>query len=158
MSKDLVVNGITYKYPISGDDPGWGEEASDWAEAVTDLLSTFINAGDIIESSISLVNNQTTFIDVIGLSFDPATVRAASIFYSVYITTDSNEVIEAGEMTAAYKDVAGEWVYSQDFIGDAGIEFQITNGGQVQYKTSDITGTNYNSLMKFRAKTTLTTV
>ena len=44
------------------------------------------------------------------------------------------------------------WSWEHSFVGDSGIDFTITNGGQVQYYSSSVGGT-YSGTLKFKAKT-----
>lgn len=156
----LTVNNNVYDYPDPGTEPGWGESATAWAQAVTDVLNTLLAPGDILETSFVIGNNVTLFTNVNGLAFDGATVRAANISYVV--TRRSTETPagnnESGAIFLTY-DSAGtvgeKWKLSQrsDISNTSSIAFNITDAGQVQYKSSDIGSTSYQGQIKFSAKT-----
>jgi len=148
----LVVNNSTFEYPVDNDSPGWGEEATGWAVAVTDVLGTLVGTGDILETVANIANNQTVPADVVGLSFDPTTVRGSITQYSVYRVTSTNEVVEVGQMYLSYKSVAQTWDLAIVNGQNANIVFTITPAGQIQYTTDNMPGTGYSGQMKFVAK------
>jgi hypothetical protein len=152
MPTPLLVNNSVYQYPVDNDSPGWGEEATGWAVAVTDVLGTLVGTGDILETVANITNNQTSPADVVGLSFDPTTIRGSITQYSVYRVTSSSELVEVGQMYVSYKSVAATW--DLVIVGGQGanIVFSITPGGQVQYTTDNMGGTGYSGQMKFVAK------
>lgn len=158
MSKTLTVNNTPYEYPTPGDEPGWGEDATGWAEEVTDVLNDVLGSDDILETTFTIDNNISTPTNVTGLLFSTATVRAAEIDYSVYRRTDSSTSgnAESGKMTLIYDNDAApgsKWsLVTYGIAGNAGVNFTITDAGQVQYESTNITGTNYSGTMKFRAK------
>ena len=54
MAKNLTIINSTYSYPDAGDPKGWGEEASEWAKAVTDLRGDLRGSNDIVQTSFIL--------------------------------------------------------------------------------------------------------
>lgn len=155
MSREFIVENTPYTYPDAGDSPGWGEGATDWAQAVTNALVKLINANDILETSFTIANNQAVATDITGLFIDVTQVRAVEIDYSVRRTTDvpAVEVTETGKIIAVYENNSNTWSYTRTSTGDdTGTEITVTPTGQFQYTSTDISGTNYTGLMKFRAK------
>lgn len=114
-----------------------------------------VGVGYITETQFTIVNNQTSWANVTGLSFDYTLIRGARIHYTVnrYHTTPNSEVTEFGEIQVAYNSLNTTWEISRNSAGDAGMEFQITDAGQVQYKSSNISGSVSRSAMRFRAST-----
>lgn len=153
MSKTLTVNNTSFNYPDAGEPKGWGEEATAWAEEVTDVLADLKGPNDILQSSFSIGNNQSTFADVVGLIFDPGQVRSATIQYNIYRVTDTQELSEEGVLRVVYKNNAAVFELTQDSSGDSGVSFQILPTGQVQYSSSLVAGVSYVGTMKFRAQT-----
>lgn len=159
MPVTLVVNKQPYNYPVPGDSPGWGAEATGWAEQVTEVLQELFGDNDIAETTFNVANNVTSFTNVVGLILNTGAVRAATITYSVYRVSTANPSghSESGTLRAVYDNSAGsgsKWALSGFGIdGDAGITFQILDSGQVQYKTTDINSTGYSGVMHFSAKT-----
>ena len=156
MSVTLTVNNTPFAYPSSGDEPGWGGQATGWAEEVTLVLGNLLGPSDILETAFNIANNQTTVTDVTGLTFDSGSVRSSVVQYSVYRISDSNPSgnAETGEMHLIYDgSAATPWsIAIGGVVGNAGINFSITNTGQVQYTSTDIGSSNYQGLIKFNAK------
>lgn len=130
----------------------------EWFDALRDAGQRLENyTGEVIEeTSFAVVNNQSSAANVTGLVFDSADVHAAFIDYRIRrVTTGggATELVEAGQLTAIYRPSTG-WELS---IGpssgdDAGLVFTITSIGQVQYTSTNITGTPSVSEMKFKAR------
>lgn len=158
MAITLVINGTAYQYPVAGEDPGWGVDGTEWAEAVTEALNTLLAPGDILDTSFTIANNIGVATDINGLVFDPGTIRAANVDYSVYRTSTANPSghAEVGTLFLIYDDSASsgqKWQLSQRSGGYSGVTFSITDAGQVQYTSTDINSTNYSGVIRFRAKT-----
>lgn len=154
MPKVLIVNNTPYNYPTAGDEPGWGGQATGWATAVTDVLTDLLGPNDILETSFNVANNQISWADVTGLTFNTAQVRAADISYSIYrvSTGTPSGQTEKGTIQIAYDNAVG-WILNQgNILGNAGLQFQILSSGQVQYKSTDIGAPGYSGIMHFRAK------
>lgn len=153
MSRTLTIQNVPYTYPEAGETPGWGEAATDWAQAVTDAVNGIVGAGDILPTLATIANNQTIFTSVTGLIFNTTNVKAAHIEYMVFRSTNSTELDEIGSLSAIYNTSTTSWELGRRSTGDAGIEFSITSGGQIQYKSSNIAGTSYSGRIRFRART-----
>jgi len=156
MSKVLIVNNTPYQYPTSGDEPGWGGDATGWAEGVTQVLSDLFGPNDILETSFSISNNQQPDkVDIIGLNFNVASVRSAIIDYSIFRISSANPsgFAETGTIKIVYDNTIGQWSSGQGaVIGDSQVILSITPTGQFQYTSNDIGALNYTGTIKFRAK------
>jgi hypothetical protein len=119
------------------------------------------NGGDtsIPPTDFTITNNQSTPANVTGCLFDGSQVRGARISYCVYRNTTgggATELSERGDIFITYKTVAGTWeIAIAGAVGNAGVTFSITNGGQVQYTSTNITGTNNVQKITFKAETIL---
>lgn len=163
MPKSLTINNVPYQYPEAGDPPGWGEEATGWAEEVTDVLNSVQGPNDITETTASIANNQTTPIEIPGLLFDPGSVRGAEIKYTVYRITDDvgSGNAEFGVIHAIYDNAAPvteKWKISHEYTGDSGVTITISDIGQFFYVSTDITGANYQGIMKFTGRALESTI
>lgn len=108
------------------------------------------SAGDIQETSFSAANNQASAANVTGLAFANGVVRSFSAFVAVVIdaTTDSYEYFNLeGIQKGASWDMS---IVSRG--DDSGVQFSITNAGQIQYTSISSAGFVSNT-MKFRALT-----
>jgi hypothetical protein len=151
----LIVNSTTYNYPVTGDNPTWGDDATAWAQAVTAVLTSLNGPGDVLTTSAIVANNQSSVTNVVGLVFDPTVVRGVIIEYNVYrVTTGigATEAVETGTIHAGYKSLAASWEFSQAGMGGAGIVFSILSTGQFQYTTTNFSGSSYSGVIKFRAR------
>jgi hypothetical protein len=108
-------------------------------------------------STFTLANNQASAANVTGLSFAGASVRSFVVEYDIYRNTTSTgatELAETGQLIGVYSSVAGTWEMTQaPVVGAAGVTFTITNAGQVQYASTNITGTAGTSKMNFAYRT-----
>lgn len=162
MPVDIVINSVPISYPSPGDAPGWGESATQFAQEVAEVLNNINNPNDILETTFTIQNNVSSFSNIAGLSFSTGQVRSAEISYSIYRTSDTTPSgsVETGTMSLVYDNAAASGQKWQLAIGNisgpgAGVLFNITDAGQVQYKSTDIGSTNYSGEIKFRAKTLL---
>lgn len=156
----LIVNGTSYNFPESGEDPNWSTGVTDWASAVTEALSTLIGPGDILSTSFAISNNATVPTIINGLLFDSGTVRAATVNYSVYRTSTTTPAgnAETGHIFIIFDDSAAvneKWKLTQTTDGSAGISFSISDTGQFSYITTDIGSAGYTGVIKFTAKSLL---
>jgi hypothetical protein len=163
LPKQLTVNNVPYQYPEAGDPPGWGEEATGWAEEVTDVLNSLQGPNDINETVASIANNQSSSIEIPGLLFDPGSVRGAEIKYTIYRITDDfpSGNAEYGEIHAIYDNSAAvneKWKISTEYTGDSGVNITVSDIGQFFYTSTDITGANYQGIMKFTGRALESTI
>lgn len=155
---DVTVNNIVFPYPSPGDAPGWGEAATDTIVEIAEVLQELLGPNDISETSFVVQNNIAVATNIAGLSFNTGQVRAATINYSVYRTSTANPSghAESGVITIVYDNSASagsKWLMNVGNIaGNSGINFTITDAGQLQYTSSDINATGYSGVMHFRAK------
>jgi hypothetical protein len=124
----------------------------------TNIESLFGGKGNFIaETPFTIANNQITPANVTGLLFNPAVSRSFKVEYQIYRNTTgggATELAERGILQGVYLTVAGTWEMSPGpAASNAGITFSITNAGQVQYTSSNISGTPASSVMRFVATT-----
>jgi hypothetical protein len=74
--------------------------------------------------------------------------------YSVYRISTANPsgFAETGEMRLIYDNNVGWSIAIGNVVGNSGVDFDITAGGQIQYKSNDINSLNYSGVIHFRAK------
>jgi hypothetical protein len=153
MAITLTVNNIPFDYPEQGEQQPWGESATGWAVAVTDVLNSIKGPNDVLETSDIILNNvQNQPID--GFFFSVAEVRSFYVQGNVWrytgtssapITQYSEEFRISGLNNGSLLD---PWDIQVEGIGDAEISFSIDSTGQVKYTTTDITGSS--GIIKFR--------
>lgn len=96
------------------------------------------NTGDIFSTiSFTAANNQTTATDVIGVSFD-SEVWGFDAYISAKLVASSNLVANF-HIRGVNRN--GSWETVKTYVGDdMGIEFTVTNSGQLQYTSYNYTG------------------
>lgn len=152
MSKTVQIGSNVYTIPEEGDNPGWGEDLTAYLEGIADALANVQGPNDILITSAPLTNNQSTFANIAGLQFNTAQVQAIEVKYLIIRVYDAgvSTVTESGTITGNYD--GSTFFASTQHVGDAGITFDITNTGQVQYKSSDLTS-HVSSVIRFRGIT-----
>lgn len=152
MSKQLQIGSTIYNYPEQGDKAGWGEDATAWATAITDALGNVQGPNDILITSATLANNQTTAANIPGLSFNIGQVEAVEIIYEIRRTYNlgANTDVEFGKIQAVYD--GSEFFMSSDATGNAGVVISVLNTGQFQYTSSNLTD-HQSSVIRFSAQT-----
>ena len=157
MAKLFTINGTSYEFPQNNEDPNWAQDVTAWGEAVTTAIQDLLNASDLIVGSEVIGNDVVSATPLTDLVFSPDTIRAAHISYSVYRRSDANPTgnYETGIIYTIY-DTEGSpgslWGIGYNKIGAAGIEFNITDFGQVTYTTSDIDSTGYTGKITYSVK------
>lgn len=153
----LTVGNQVFNYPDPGTEAGWGEDATGWAEAVTQTLAALISPGDILPTTLQITNNAISDTPLVGLSFNRSVVRAANVSYHVSRkSTGTEEIVESGtlmltaELTSAISPI---WTMTQQADNDAGIYFVLSDSGQISYRSTDIGAAGYTGTIRFSAKT-----
>lgn len=152
MPKKLTVGSEEFEFPLVGENPGYGSEVTDWAEAVTDALSTVQKPNDILLTTASIANNVAVPTNIPGFSFSTAEVKSLDCKYVCSrVTTGPNaSYVETGFIEGYFDGT--DWGISIRSTGDAGISISITPAGQVQYTSTNLSGATHIGLIKFEAK------
>jgi hypothetical protein len=96
------------------------------------------NTGDLFAPvTFQAQNNQNTFVDIEGVSFD-SNVWGVDIYLAACLVADSN-LYANFHIRAINK--GDSWETVKTYVGDdMGIEFQLSNSGQLQYTSYEYTG------------------
>jgi len=152
MPKILTIGNEEFEFPLSGENPGYGSEVTDWAEAVTDALSTVQKPNDIITTR-EVINNGSGTFPIPGFSFSTAEVISIDCKYVVVrqVTggTKPGTYTETGYIEGYYD---GQWGISIRTTGDAKILLSINSSGQVQYQVTEIFDGTHVGVITFEAK------
>lgn len=161
MPKLLTVGNEEFEFPLSGENPGYGSEVTDWAEAVTIALETVQKPNDI-PTTAEIPLNQDIALNVPapipGFSFSTAEViaiEAKYLFKRGYTTiADGNVLImEVGFIEGYFNGV--EWGISIRTTGDAGVLITINSSGQLLYQSTQafpVGATNKSLSIVYEAK------
>lgn len=153
MSKNLILRDEVIPYPDEGDS-NYGENATFWAEEVSDILGNVSGPGDIATTEVTLTGTDDgTHINgtITGLAFDTAYVQRIEV--TGFITRSYNDgltatQVESFSIKGAYN--LDKLNVSVDFSGDdSELEFTVT-GGQFGFKYLKIANTD-SVQIKFKA-------
>lgn len=148
MSVILTINNTPFEYPETGD-TNWGSGATEWSKEVTRVLNSLSGPSDILETSALIDNNVSVAQPVGGFFFDPVAVRSFSVQVSIYRVYGTSEVAEQLLFNGLNLGAAG-WLIQADGMGNSGVTLDITNLGQVTYTSSNLIGTPYSGVIRFR--------
>lgn len=151
MSKQLQIGAEIFNYPETGTNPqeNWGDEATGWAEAVTDTIATIFSPNDIVLTTYALNDNVSTPTDIAGLKFSVTQVIYVKIDAIIERIVGVNTYVESLTINGNYD--GNVFYMSQESTGDAGIAISVTNSGQFQYTSSNLGHTS--CTIKFKANT-----
>lgn len=152
MSISVVINGTTYPIPTQGQNPAWGTDLTDFLVALSNVVNSLNGSSDVLTTVFNIANNQSSSANIVGASFDTSQVRAVRVTYDVYRHTSSAEALETGSILLTYSSDANTWSINYDKLGNAGITFSINNSGQLQYLSTNMSGSGYVGKMTFTAK------
>ena len=143
---ELIVKGQSFNYPDPGREPGWGEDATEWAKAITEALSEVLSGGDIIKAQATLNTDTTVPDSVNNLAFVSTQTRQADVMYVI----KRGSLQENGKMTITFEN--SSWLVTREFSGDdTGAVFTVSPTGQVLYTLNNTPALN--ATMYFRAIT-----
>lgn len=162
MSKTINIQGTIIEFPESGTSPDWAEAVDQFAEAVETALAGVVGPYDVSPQVMTIngptYNPTASSIDIPNLAFSTIAVRAAKIEIAVYRETTTSEVSENNTILIVYNDSntpGTKWELSRETVGDASIDFTITDTGEVQFTTTSIGGINHIGVISYSAKALL---
>jgi len=152
MPRQLQIGNTIYNVPEENDNPGWGEDLTEFFQGIADALETVQGANDILLQSATLANNQVTPANIPNLIFNTAQVQGVEVDYLIERTFDAGASIttEAGKVIGSYDGT--DFNITTESQGDAGILISITAGGQFQYTSTDLTN-HVSTIIRFRGRT-----
>lgn len=126
----LNVKGRQFNYPDPGREPGWGEDATAWAEAITEAVETAVAAGDL-RGEVTLPPQSPTPLAIPGVQISSLQSSAGKVLY--HLTEGSN--YQSGVLTLT--KLSNDWLITREYVGDnIDISFQITSSGQITYTST----------------------
>jgi len=162
MSKLLQVGNDVFEYPQQGTGAGHGEEATAWAEAVTEALANFLGPNDILLTSANLANGVATPQVIPGLSFNTGQVQHINVEFLIVRIYDvapvppeteptTTKIVESGKIYGNFN--GSDFRISIEATGDdTGVELDVTAGGQFNYTSSELEG-HQSSVVFFKGQT-----
>jgi len=153
MTKLLQVGNDIFEYPQQGTGEGHGEDATAWAEAVTESLANFLGPNDILLTTANLANNVTSEQVIPGLSFNTGQVQHINVEFLIVRTFNlgADTVVESGKVYGNYD--GSDFRISIESTGDStGVEIDVNASGQFVYTSSDLVD-HQSSVISFKAAT-----
>jgi hypothetical protein len=136
---------LQFKSLVAGTNVSLSSDAS----SIT-INSTGGGGGIPASTSFSLANNISSATNVTSLSFSTATVLAAVIEYSIARSSSTTKATAVGRLRIVYNSLTNVWSTSDDYAGnDTGINFTVTAAGQVQYTSTNYSGTSYVGTLQY---------
>jgi hypothetical protein len=102
------------------------------------------------EEQFTLLDNQSSYVDITGFIFDGTILAAVTVEYTFYRTDGAEERRETGYITAHYFPIGATWSFSRrtdhgtdalDPLGAITDAFRVNTAGQLQYKSDSMGGT-----------------
>jgi len=159
----ILIKGTPIAIPNSAAAANWSPAIIEAFQALADAVNVFTGSFDIAPQTKNIdIYNSSSNIDIDNLSFPPTDVRSMTVFYTTYRKTDESapaagdnqEVAESGTLICVYNNSrpsTQKWEISQVGPGDASIQFNVTDLGQVQFSTTALTGINHTGILAYRA-------
>jgi hypothetical protein len=156
----IIINGSVIDFPNSSASPDWSPSVISFAQLVADALAISVNAFDVSPQTYTLDSfNSASNVSIPTLSFPTSAVRSVFIHYSVYRTTSSANVDEAGDLIAIYNPnnaASMKWTMTRGNIssstGGGQISFNMTDTGQIQFSTTALAGSGHTGKLSFDAR------
>lgn len=152
MSIPLTIGNEVFNYPETGTNPSedWGDSATGWAVAVTDVLADVFAPSDITLTSFPLNDNQVVPANIVGLKFSTSVILAFKVDYIIQrIISPGNIITESGVIIGNYNGT--DFFITRESCGDAGVDIDVNTLGQFVYTSTSNPGTSF--IIKFRAST-----
>lgn len=153
MARTIQIGSKVFEIPDAGETAGWGEDTTEYLVAIAESLQSVQGPNDILLTSASLANNQTSSANIPGMVINLiGDVKAAEIDYAIErvynsgATTDS----ENGKILSSYDGT--QFKISIDAEGDTGISIDASNAGQFTYTSSNLVD-HVSTIIRFRIKT-----
>jgi len=159
----ITIKGTPIAIPSSGQSPNWSPAIIEAFQALADAVNVFTGTFDVAPQAKNIdIYNASSNIDIDNLIFPPTDVRAVTVFYTVYRKTtesvplagDGQEVAESGTLEIVYNNSRPsnqKWEIGRMGEGDAFIDFNVTDLGQVQFSTTALTGIDHTGIVSYRA-------
>lgn len=153
MSVTLQIGNQVFEYPENLENPGWGEDATAWANAVTERLKTLQGSNDIIITNSALLNNQSTPVSIPGLVFNMGEVLQMRIeYYIKRVYNGTSSVVTETGVILGHFDGTNLDITQESSEDSTGIDISVDATGQFKYTSTNLTGFS-SGLMIFKATT-----
>lgn len=109
-----------------------------WKEGGGGSVATTNGSTAVIE----ILNNQLVLVNS-GIVFSYPTIKSFEIFAQIIRTTTTGSASEVTKLLGVYDIANSKWTMTDTGLGLSGVTFEITAIGEIQYKSSNLTGATY---------------
>lgn len=100
--------------------------------------------------AVALSNNVTSPTNITSLAFDGSVTNRFTLDYRIFRSTSLTSLAQAGQLRGVYNSTTTTWYLSDNFTGqNAEITFSITSAGQIQYVSSNLSGTGHSATLSY---------
>jgi len=149
--RQINLRGVDYDYPEQND-VSWGNEATDYAEALANVINTLAPDTDIEDTVVTGLIEDGTWRNIPFLSLNSNEVLAAEITLMVYRSGGSEAENSLMEFSCTWNANTSEWDAAICGAGNSDVQFDlITTGttGQWKFNANNIGSTVFK--MRFRS-------
>ena len=153
MSRTVQIGSKILTIPDAGDPAGYGEDLTEFFVAVADALATVQGPNDVLLTSATLANNQSSPANVPGMFINLiGNVKGAIVDYNIerVYNSGATTIAEYGQILCSYDGT--QFGISSDANNDTGIIIDADNTGQFTYTSSNLTN-HVSSVIRFKIKT-----
>lgn len=116
--------------------------------AYTDAAITAAVGIGGLTANVTILNNQTASLNT-GIVFTYPTIKSFEVFAQIIRTTSTTSATEVTKILGVYDIILNQWVLTDTSAGTSGVEFNITAIGELQYKSSNLSGASYTGDMAY---------
>jgi hypothetical protein len=102
-------------------------------------------------TEVTILNNQSTPVNT-GITFLYPAVKSFELFGHIIRTTSTGEKSEAIKILGIYHTATSSWEITDTAVGNSGVVFSITAGGNLQYTSDNMPGVSYVGVFKYGYK------
>lgn len=157
----ITIKGTVINIPNSAASPNWAPNIIEAFEALAEAVNAVTGTYDVAPQTQNIdLNNSSLNVALNNLVFPSSDVRAATVYYTVHRVTedsgigDAEELVEAGTLEISYdnsRPVDQKWELVRMGQGEAKIDFNVTDLGQIRFSTSPLTGINHTGIVSYMA-------
>lgn len=157
----IIIKGTVINIPNSAASPNWAPNIIEAFEALAEAVNAVTGTYDVAPQTQNIdLNNSSLNVALNNLVFPSSDVRAATVYYTVHRVTedsgigDAEELVEAGTLEISYdnsRPVDHKWELVRMGQGEARIDFNVTDLGQIRFSTTALNGINHTGIVSYRA-------
>ncbi len=158
LGTNTTVDGVYFVNAGSNASCAFDTSATNYVSmSCTGATTVSFNSGPFMDTRTGQIdfafsNNISSFTNITGCLVSSATLFAADVEFLVRRNTATNEVLVRAKLQLGYSTLNSAWeiLDFQEFGGASGITWSITSVGQLQYKSTNLSGSGYVDTSRFK--------